>query len=84
MIAAFGDDTTAMLMFDTRTIPVPSGPGAECLTVTDGKIVYNRFIFDRVPFAATRPSEARTADGQTADAAQEEALTRLTRTTDAP
>jgi ketosteroid isomerase-like protein len=76
MIAAFGDDTTAMLMYDTRTVPVPSGPGAECLTVTDGKIVYNRFIFDRLPFAAARKSDARKSDArksdeQTAGAAQE-------------
>jgi ketosteroid isomerase-like protein len=57
LIAAFGDDTTAVLVYDTRTVPVPDAPGAECLTVVDGKIVHNRFIFDRLPFAeARRPS----------------------------
>jgi limonene-1,2-epoxide hydrolase len=27
LLAAFGDDTTAVLVYDTRTPPVPSGPG---------------------------------------------------------
>ncbi len=54
LIAAFGDDTTALIMYDTETVPVKSAPGAECVTVTDGKITYSRFIFDRAPFDATR------------------------------
>ena len=54
MIAAFGDDTTALIMYDTTTRPVPSAPGAECLTVVDGKITYSRFLFDRAPFDAAR------------------------------
>jgi hypothetical protein len=54
LIAAFGDDQTAMIMYETRTVPVPNAPGAECLTVTDGKITYSRFIFDRAPFDAAR------------------------------
>jgi hypothetical protein len=54
MIAAFGDDTTALIMYDTQTVPVTSAPGAECLTVTDGKITNSRFIFDRAPFDAAR------------------------------
>ncbi len=54
LLAAFGDDTTAVLMYDTDTIPVPGAPGAECLTVTDGKIVHLRIIFDRAPFDAAR------------------------------
>ena len=54
LIAAFGDDQTALIMYDTRTVPVESAPGAECVTVTDGKITYSRFIFDRAPFDAAR------------------------------
>ena len=54
LLAAFGDQTKAVLVYDTGTPPVASGPGAECLTVRDGKIVYNRFIFDRLPFEAAR------------------------------
>jgi ketosteroid isomerase-like protein len=54
MIAAFGDEMTAMLMYDTETVPAKSAPAAECVTVRDGKIVYNRFIFDRLPFEEFR------------------------------
>jgi ketosteroid isomerase-like protein len=51
--AAFGDDTTAVVVYDTKTTLVESGPGAECVTVRDGKIVHSRLIFDRLPFAQT-------------------------------
>jgi ketosteroid isomerase-like protein len=54
LIAAFGDDSTAVLVYDTRTVPVPSAPGAECVTVAGGKITHSRFIFDRAPFQAAR------------------------------
>lgn len=54
LLAAFGDDTTAVVVYDTETVPVPSAPGAECVTVADGKIVRSRFIFDRAPFDAAR------------------------------
>jgi hypothetical protein len=54
MIAAFGDDETALVMYDTETVPVKSAPGAECVTVMDGKITYSRFLFDRAPFEAAR------------------------------
>ena len=54
MIAAFGDEQTALVMYDTQTLPVKSAPGAECVTVKDGKITYSRFIFDRAPFDAAR------------------------------
>jgi hypothetical protein len=46
--------TTALIMYDTETVPVTSAPGAEGLTVSDGKIYYSRFIFDRAPFDAAR------------------------------
>jgi hypothetical protein len=54
LIAAFGDDTTAVVVYDTDTVPVDGAPGAECVTVADGQIVYSRFIFDRAPFDAAR------------------------------
>jgi len=58
MIAAFGDDTTAMLMYDTETVPVESAPGAECLTVRDSTITHIRIVFDRTPFDAARKAAA--------------------------
>jgi hypothetical protein len=60
MIAAFGDDSTAVLVYDAETIPAKSAPAAECVTVRDGKIVYNRFVFDRTPFDAFRRRQAET------------------------
>jgi hypothetical protein len=54
LIAAFGDERTAVVVYDTQTVPVPSAPGAECVTVVDGRITYSRFIFDRAPFDAAR------------------------------
>lgn len=56
LIAAFGDEQTALIMYDTQTVPVPSAPGAECVTVQDGKITQSRFLFDRLPFEAARRS----------------------------
>ncbi len=54
LLAAFGDDATVVLVYDTHTVPVSDAPGAECLTVTDGKITHIRIIFDRLPFEAAR------------------------------
>jgi ketosteroid isomerase-like protein len=54
LIAAYGDDETALIMYDTETRPVSSAPAAECVTVRNGKITYSRFIFDRAPFDAAR------------------------------
>lgn len=54
LIAAFGDDRTALLMYDTETVPVASAPGAECLTVRNGTITHIRIVFDRAPFDAAR------------------------------
>ena len=54
LIAAYGDDATALLMYHTETRPVKDAPGAECLTVADGKIVEMRIIFDRLPFEMAR------------------------------
>ena len=58
MIAAFGDEKTALVMYDTHTVPVESAPGAECVTVEVGKITYSRFVFDRAPFQAARAGGA--------------------------
>jgi ketosteroid isomerase-like protein len=59
LIGAFGDDRTALIMYDAETLPVASAPGAECVTVTGGKITYSRFIFDRLPFDAARKQPSR-------------------------
>lgn len=66
LLAAFGDDTTAVLMYDADTIAVSGAPAAECLTVVDGRIAHMRIIFDRTPFEAARQQSARVmaADGE--------------------
>jgi len=58
LLAAYGDDEKALIMYDAETIPVPSAPGAECVTVRDGRIVHSRFLFDRAPFEAARRQAA--------------------------
>ncbi|MFG2658298.1 nuclear transport factor 2 family protein [Streptomyces sp. NPDC048425] len=60
LIASFGDETTALLMYDTSTKPVASAPAAECLTVRDGTITHLRIIFDRTPFDAARRASTAT------------------------
>lgn len=56
LLAAFGDDQSALILYDVRTPPVPSAPGAEWIKVSGGKIVYDRFVFDRLPFEQARQS----------------------------
>ncbi|TFV87037.1 nuclear transport factor 2 family protein [Blastococcus sp. CT_GayMR16] len=54
LLAAFGDEETAVVMYDAATLPVENAPGAECVSVRDGKIVHMRIVFDRAPFEAAR------------------------------
>ena len=54
LLAAFGDDEVAVLIYNTVTAPVPFAPGAERLTVAGGKITGIQIIFDRLPFAEAR------------------------------
>jgi hypothetical protein len=58
LIAAYGDDDMAVVMYDADTVPVKDAPGAECLTVKDGRISHIRIIFDRLPFDAARRAAA--------------------------
>jgi hypothetical protein len=59
LIAAFGDETTALIMYDTETLPVKSAPAAEYLIVKDGKITACRIIFDRGAFMVARQQAAQ-------------------------
>jgi hypothetical protein len=61
LIATFGDEETAVIVYDTATVPVPSAPAAECVTVENGKITHSRFIFDRAPFLAARQQPTASA-----------------------
>jgi hypothetical protein len=61
LVAAFGDEEKAIVMYDTATVLVPSAPGAEWVTVKDGKITRSLFIFDRAPFDAARKAKGAAA-----------------------
>lgn len=54
LLAAYGDDEHAVLVYDTETPLVSSAPGAEWHTVAGGRIVAMRLVFDRLPFAEAR------------------------------
>jgi nicotinic acid phosphoribosyltransferase len=58
LIAAFGDDTTAVVVYEAATVPVANAPGAECVTVSEGRITRMRIIFDRLPFDGARRAAA--------------------------
>ncbi len=58
LVAAFGDDMTAVVFYVAHTVLVGEAPGAECVTVEDGKITRMRIIFDRLPFEAARRAAA--------------------------
>jgi ketosteroid isomerase-like protein len=61
IIAAFGNDEQAVVVYDTETVPVKTAPATECVNVREGKITYSRFIFDRAPFDAARRAQADAA-----------------------
>ena len=50
LVAQYGDDECAVTVYDTDTRVVRDAPGAECVRVRDGRIVWMRIIFDRLPF----------------------------------
>lgn len=56
LLAAFGDDEIAVVTYDTDTdtVPVKDAPGADCVTVADGKIRHMRIIFDLLPVEDAR------------------------------
>lgn len=57
LLAAYGDDQTAMIMYDAATTLVADAPGAELHTVADGMIIRIKIIFDRQPFVEARRVE---------------------------
>ncbi|NWL10391.1 nuclear transport factor 2 family protein [Paenarthrobacter ureafaciens] len=54
LIAAHGDENTALVHYDNETKLVAHAPTTEYLEVSGGKISYIRIIFDRTPFEAAR------------------------------
>ena len=54
LIAAFGDDSSAMLYYEIESTMVKKTPIAEYVKVKDGKITYVRILFDQTPWHAAR------------------------------
>lgn len=52
LVAAFGDEKTALLMYYTHTHPVPSVLSSKLFTVENGKITAIKALFDKSVFAA--------------------------------
>lgn len=52
LVAAFGDDEHAVIVYDAATHPVPSSMVVEHIVVENGKIASTDVIYDATPFAA--------------------------------
>jgi SnoaL-like domain len=54
LLAAYGDEGSAVVLYDTSNPAVTSAPAAELYQVRDGHIAAIRIVFDRLPFALAR------------------------------
>ncbi|THV43007.1 nuclear transport factor 2 family protein [Glycomyces buryatensis] len=54
LLAGFGDDETALIMYVTKTPLVPNGPAAEYMSIQDRKITHARLVFDQLPGVEAR------------------------------
>jgi hypothetical protein len=52
VLAAYGDDEQAVIIYNAETHPVPNAVIAELIKVENGKIVSTDVIYDATPFAA--------------------------------
>lgn len=55
-LAAFGDDTTALLLYYPHTPNTTNAPTAEHFTVVDAKITATVLVFDRLSFTQPQTS----------------------------
>jgi hypothetical protein len=60
LIASYGDDETALLLYETHTRPVASVLSAKHFVVRNGKITAIKGLFDRSVFAEAGRDEGRT------------------------
>lgn len=61
ILAAFGDDHQALIMYEVTTVPFGPIPSAELLTVKDGKIQADRLIFDTYKMRSAILSQPKSA-----------------------
>lgn len=57
LLAGYGDENTAVIIYDAVTPAVADAPGAELHTVVDGRISRIKIIFDRLPFAQAQGTD---------------------------
>ncbi|HET8629722.1 MAG TPA: nuclear transport factor 2 family protein, partial [Thermomicrobiales bacterium] len=66
IIAAFGDDTRALVLYDLATAPFGVMATAELLTFRDGKIVADRLTSDTYPMRRAAAGQPPAAPGEPA------------------
>jgi len=54
LLAVYGTDHEAVIMYDTANRSVPTAPAAELYRIRDDHIAEIHIIFDRLPFALAR------------------------------
>lgn len=59
LIASFGDQDTALLLYNTHTLPVPSVLSAKYFVIEDGEITAIKGLFDRSVFAEAQGASER-------------------------
>jgi ketosteroid isomerase-like protein len=52
VLAVYGDDEQAVVLYDAQTYPVPHSIIAELIKVKDGKLTDTHVIYDATPFAS--------------------------------
>lgn len=52
VLAVYGDETQAVVVYDVETQPVPHAVVAELIKVKGGKLASTNVIYDAIPFAA--------------------------------
>ena len=52
VLAIYGDDEQAIVVYDVETYPVPHSSVAELIKIKDGKLSSTAVIYDATPFAA--------------------------------
>ncbi|QKO12649.1 hypothetical protein HAT91_00985 [Dickeya solani] len=52
VLAIYGDDEQAVVVYDVETHPVPHSVVAELIKVRDGKLASTEVIYDATSFAA--------------------------------
>ncbi|KJD57383.1 hypothetical protein UZ38_10745 [Bacillus amyloliquefaciens] len=59
LVAAFGDDEQAVIIYEADTIPVKNSTVVEYITVKNGKIASTQVIYDATPFQEYMASQSK-------------------------